>query len=145
MELPLSGTTQLLGVFLHTAPSNHSDLSLDAVTTLLDFGSVRVFHSGDTSLCMSRFQALYDLHPDIVLTCINGNFGNMNAIDAAMMAQQSGAKIAIPHHFWLFVEHGGDPAAFRYACRNFCPDVTVNILKPGEGILYNKTKGMMKP
>ena len=133
VELPVSGRAAVAGVTVHTANSDHGDAAPDAVTSLLDFGGVRVLHSGDTSLCPVRFKPLYDLRPDLLLPCINGNFGNMNHIDAAQMAQQAKPHTVIPHHFWLFVEHGGDPAGFLYACKHFCPEVTPKILKPGEG------------
>jgi L-ascorbate 6-phosphate lactonase len=135
VELPRRGTATVSGITVHTAPSDHGDGSADALTMLLDCGGVRVLHSGDTSLCPVRFRPLYDLQPDLLLPCINGNFGNMNAIDAAQMAQQAKPHTAIPHHFWLFVEHGGDPAAFLHACRYYCPDVKALILRPGEGFL----------
>jgi L-ascorbate 6-phosphate lactonase len=135
LELPPRGATEVAGITVHTAPADHGDGAPDALTPLLDFGGVRVLHSGDTSLCPLRFRPLYDLRPDLLLPCINGNFGNMNAIDAAQMAQQAAPQTVIPHHFWLFVEHGGDPAAFLYACKYFCPNVTPMILRPGEGFL----------
>ena len=87
VELPLRGVAEVIGVNVHTVPSDHGDYAADAVTPLLDCGGVRVLHSGDTSLCPLRFKPLYDLHPDLLLPCINGNFGNMNAIDAAQMAR----------------------------------------------------------
>ena len=133
VELPVSGRTAVAGATVHTANADHGDAAPDAVTPLFDFGDVRILHSGDTSLCPVRFKPLYDLKPDLLLPCINGNFGNMNHIDAAQMAQQAGVHTVIPHHFWLFVEHGGDPAGFLYACKHFCPGVMAKILKPGEG------------
>jgi L-ascorbate 6-phosphate lactonase len=135
VELPARGVAEVIGVTVHTVPSDHGDYAADALTPLLDFGGVRVLHSGDTSLCPVRFKPLYDLCPDLLLPCINGNFGNMNATDAAQMAQQAKPHTAIPHHFWLFVEHGGDPAAFLHACTYYCPAVKALVLRPGEGFL----------
>ena len=101
---------------------------------VLDFDGVRVLYSGDTALRPEWFQPLYALKPDVLIPCINGNFGNMNHIDAARMAAQAQPQMVVPCHFWMFPEHGGDPAAFTYACRHFCPDATVIIPSPGEGI-----------
>ena len=69
----------------------------------------------------------------MLLPCINGVFGNMSHIDAAMLTQQVKPRYAIPCHFWMFAEHGaGDPAGFVHACRHFCPEVKALLLRPGE-------------
>jgi L-ascorbate 6-phosphate lactonase len=140
LELPPTGAVRLAGIAVHTVPSDHGDLSPDAITPLLDFGGVRVLHSGDTSWCPGRLQPLVALRPDVLLPCINGTFGNMNHLDAARMTQQVNPRVVIPHHFWLFIEQGGDPAGFLYACRYLCPDVTVRILRPGEGFEQGGTR-----
>jgi L-ascorbate 6-phosphate lactonase len=119
---------------IHAVAADHGDFSPSALSLLLDFDGVRILCAGDTSLRPETFKPLYDLHPDVLLPCINGVFGNMNHIDAAMMAQQAKPRIAIPCHYWMFAEQGGDPGAFLYACRHFCPEVKAMVLKPGEGL-----------
>jgi L-ascorbate 6-phosphate lactonase len=72
------------------------------------------------------------------LPCINGVFGNMGPIDAAMLAQQAKPRVAIPCHFGMFAEHGAaDPGAFLYACRQFSPETKSLVLTPGERFLYH--------
>jgi len=122
------------GVTIHTASADHGDYAPSALVVVIELDGLRILHSGDTSLRADTFKPLYELEPDILLPCINGNFGNMNHIDAAMMAKQVQPQMVIPCHFWMFVEHGGDPAGFLYACRHFCPEVPVTILRPGEGV-----------
>ena len=123
------------GVTVHTARADHGEYSPCALSYVLDFAGVRVLYTGDTALRPTAFAPLYDLAPDVVLPCINGGFGNMNPIDAAMMVGQAKPQIAIPCHFWTFAEQsGGDPAGFLHACRQFAPDVKVVLLKPGEGL-----------
>lgn len=126
------------GVTIHTARADHGDYAPTAVALLLDFGGVRVFYTGDTSLRPQWFKTFCSMKPDVLLPCINGNFGNMNHIDAALLTQQVNPQTVIPCHFWMFLEHGGDPAAFVYACKYFCPEISVVILKPGEGIVCQK-------
>lgn len=125
---------------LHTAPADHGDLSASALSLVLRFEEACVLHSGDTALRPSLMKPLYDLHPDVLLPCINGTFGNMNHLDAATMAAQAGPRVVIPHHFWLFAEHGGDPGAFVHACRAICPTVTPLLLKPGEGMTWRRPR-----
>lgn len=134
--LERQGVVDFDGLTVHTVPADHGDLAPLAVGLLLDFGGVRVLYPGDTALRHAVFQPLYDLEPDILLPPINGNFGNMNHIDAAMMTQAAKPRIVVPCHFWTFVEHGGDPAGFLYACGSFCPDTRVVFLTPGEGMTY---------
>ncbi|MGD0091637.1 MAG: MBL fold metallo-hydrolase [Planctomycetota bacterium] len=127
------------GVTVHTAPADHGDFSPSALALVLDFGGVRILLSGDTSLRTALFKRLFDLRVDVLLPCINGVFGNMNHLDAAMMVREAAPRIAIPCHFWTFAEQGGgDPAGFLDACRRFAPDVKALLLKPGEGLTITR-------
>jgi len=136
--LQRSGSMEIDGVTIHTAPADHGEFTADAVAVVVELDGVRILHSGDTSLCSNAFKPLYALRPDVLLPCINGNFGNMNHIDAAQMAQQVQPQVVIPCHFWMFVEHGGDPAAFLHACKYFCPEVPATVLRPGEGLMCQR-------
>jgi L-ascorbate 6-phosphate lactonase len=118
---------------VHTVPADHGDLSPSALSLMLDFEGIRVLFTGDTSHRPVFLQPLLDLQPDVVIPCINGVYGNMNHIDAARLIQQARPRFAIPCHYWTFAEQGaGDPAGFIYACKQFCPEVTALLLKPGE-------------
>lgn len=120
---------------LHTVLADHGDHSPTALTFLLEFGGVRVMASGDTSWRPKLFKPLNDLKPDVVLPVINGVFGNMNHIDAAMMVADAKPRIAIPCHFWTLAEQGaGDPAGFLHACAKLCPQVRAQLVRPGEGL-----------
>ena len=120
-------------VVVHTVPADHGDYSPSALALLLDFDGIRVMLTGDSSLRPELFRPFLDLKPDVVLPCINGAFGNMNHIDAAMLVKQARPRYAIPCHYWTFAEQGGgDPAGFVFACKYFCPEVDAVLLKPGE-------------
>jgi L-ascorbate 6-phosphate lactonase len=123
------------GVTVHAAGADHGGFSPSAVSVALDLGGVRVMMSGDTSWRPDLFQPLYELGLDVLIPCINGSFGNMGHIDAARMAGESGARIAIPCHFWTFAEQGaGDPMGFVTACLHFGPKVRALLLSPGSGL-----------
>jgi L-ascorbate 6-phosphate lactonase len=126
------------GVVVHAVAADHGDYSPSALTLLLDFAGVRVLLTGDTSLRPGLLRPLIEMGPDLVLPCINGVFGNMNHIDAARLVQEARPRYAIPCHYWMFAEQGGDPAGFLYACKHFCPQVEVLLLKPGEGFTLGK-------
>jgi L-ascorbate 6-phosphate lactonase len=127
------------GIVIHTAPADHGDFSATALCLVLEFDGIRVLCTGDTAFRPALIKPLADLRPDVLLPCINGVFGNMNHIDAAMLTQQVGPRYAIPCHHWMFAEQGAcDPMGFLYACRHFCPEVKTLVLKPGERFICGK-------
>jgi L-ascorbate 6-phosphate lactonase len=120
---------------IHAVPADHGDLSPSAVALGLEAGGVRVFFSGDSSWRPGLFQPLFDLGIDLAVPCINGGFGNMSHIDAAMLVQQAAPRFAVPCHFWTFAEQGaGDPAGFVHACARLAPRVKALLLSPGEAL-----------
>ncbi len=121
------------GVVIHTAPADHGDLSPTALCMVLEFEGIRVLCTGDTAFRPQAMKPLFEPRPDVMLPCINGVFGNMGPIDAAMIVHEARPRYAVPCHFGMFAEQGAsDPAGFLYACRHFSPEVTAMILKPGE-------------
>ncbi len=73
---------------------------------------------------------------DIIIPPINGAYGNLDAPAAARLAGLSGARIAIPCHFWMFAEHGGSPAQFLDACKELAPGTRPHLMSVGEMLLY---------
>ena len=122
------------GVVVHAVAADHGELSADALSLFFDFGKTSAFFSGDTALRLERVRACADPRPDVVLPCINGAFGNMDARDAARLVEALAPRLAVPCHFWMFKEHGGDPEAFVRACAELCPGVEVRFVTPGEGL-----------
>jgi L-ascorbate 6-phosphate lactonase len=78
-------------------------------------------------------------NPEIIIVCINGAFGNCNAEEGARLAGHVGASLAIPCHFWLFVNQnldGGTPGAFVEHCKTFAPQARAKVLTIGRKLLY---------
>jgi len=135
-----AGQTYKLGdITVLTTKADHGELSPSALALLLDFGKVKVMFTGDTSMNMDYMKPLIDQKPDVILPCINGSFGNLNAEEAAQITADAGARAAIPCHFWMFKEHHvvekGDPHTFFESCEKLCPNVDIQLLTPGDGIL----------
>ncbi len=123
-------------VTIHAAAADHGGFSTTAVSLCLDLRGPKVMMTGDTSWRSDLFTPLYGLGLDVLIACINGGFGNMSHLDAARMAGEAGARIAIPCHFWTFAEQGaGDPLGFITACQRFAPAVKALLLSPGEGLV----------
>ncbi len=127
------GSFQVFGV-----PAFHGELAPDAIGVILDFDGIRVYHTGDTAYYPEQMQKAIELKPDILIPPINGKFGNLNADEAARLAHDVRAKIVIPSHFWMFIEHNGDPGAFVEACRKYAPEVQPLVMSQGERYIHVK-------
>jgi L-ascorbate 6-phosphate lactonase len=132
-EITVEGI-RVLGVF-----ADHGDFAPDAVGVILDFDGIQVYHTGDTAYRPEKFQAAIARRPQILLPCINGAYGNLNAEEAARLAQAVQARLVIAAHFWMFVEHGGDPGAFLAQCAQQAPQAKALVMKPGEQYIFRKS------
>ncbi len=134
----LPGTTHNFGPFtIRTAKADHGDLSPSALSLLFEFGPVRILFTGDTAFRPDWLGPLCEPAPDVLLPCINGQFGNLDPLQAAQLTAIVKPQVVVPCHFWMFMEHGGDPAAFVAACKKECPAVAVRLLSPGEGMIVS--------
>jgi L-ascorbate 6-phosphate lactonase len=128
-----------LGDFAVTGTyADHGDLAPDALGVVLTVGDINVWQVGDTAYRPDKWQAVFDMGLDIIVPPINGAYGNLNGVEAAKLARDARAKIAIPCHFWMFVEHNGDPAEFMEACREHAPEVQPLLMSQGELFMYEK-------
>jgi L-ascorbate 6-phosphate lactonase len=76
--------------------------------------------------------------PDVLLPCINGRFGNLDAEEAAQLTQLAMPRVVMPTHFWMFVEQNGEPGKFMDRCKELAPATRTVLLKPGEEFLFEK-------
>jgi L-ascorbate metabolism protein UlaG (beta-lactamase superfamily) len=109
----------------------------DAVGYIIDFGAVRVYHSGDTEYD-NRLLAVRDAKPDVAMICIPGTGGSMNAYEAALLAWELQAKTVVPMHYGLWVpeDYGAgatlDPEMFAATYRRLGGEGTVIIPRPDQ-------------
>ena len=69
---------------------------------------------------------------DLLVVPINGKYGNPDAVQAAEMTAILAPRIVMPCHYWMFMEHGGDPASFAEACKATAPSTECIISAVGE-------------
>lgn len=81
-------------------------ISEDAISSVIEVDGVRVFHSGDTEYDSRILDAGSFGTLDAGFFCINGTGGNMNALEAALLAAQLAPAVAIPMHFDLWNPSG---------------------------------------
>jgi L-ascorbate 6-phosphate lactonase len=125
------GDSQLTGVY-----ADHGALAPDALGIILQVGSVKVWQVGDSAYRPDKWQDIFSMGIDVIIPPINGAFGNLDGVEAAKLARDAHAKVAIPCHYWTFAEHGGNPAEFLEACKTYAPDVRPYLMAQGEMFVY---------
>ena len=120
--------------------ADHGTLAPDALGVFVVMGGCRLFFSGDTAYHREYIPIISALAPDVAVMSINGMFGNMTAAEGASFAEEIKAKLAIPCHFWTFLEHRGAPWDFMNQladsaiCRPVC-------LSHGEALIVDSNSG----
>ena len=137
------GDSLTVGAFTFHATFARHDvpgwLAEDAIGVVVEVGGVRIFHSGDTEYD-SRVLAARALGPlDVGLFVTNGSGGNMNALEAALLAHQLAPAVAIPNHYGMWAPEGYgpdatiDPQMFVDACARLGGPPT-RVLELGETV-----------
>lgn len=116
--------------------ADHGDLAPDAIGVLLEIKGIKLYFAGDTAYRPEKMQKAIDFKPDIAILPINGAYGNLNAVEAAKLARDTKAKVAIPCHFWTFKIHRGDPQDFEDEMRKYAPDCMIKFMCQGEMFKY---------
>ncbi|MGL4648422.1 MAG: MBL fold metallo-hydrolase, partial [Caldilineaceae bacterium] len=126
------GDVRMTAVF-----ADHGDLAPEALGIVLTIGDIVIWQVADSAYRPDRWGHLFG-HVDVIIPPINGAYGNLDALEAARLASDAQAKLAIPCHFWMFAEHGGNPAQFLEACQELAPRTRATLMAPGESLVYRK-------
>jgi L-ascorbate 6-phosphate lactonase len=152
---------ELGGLSIHPVPACHGVETGDAYTFgrelsnglfrylgyVVDLGGVRVYHAGDTIPFDGLEEQLRELAIDVALLPINGRdaeretqgiVGNMNAREAAHVAEAAGADVVIPIHFDMFEANLGDPVALLDVVLRERLDVAVLVPTRARPFLYSR-------
>ena len=113
------GQVAVVGPFQFAAvPACHEEVSPEFLGYVVEFGSWRIYHSGDTLLYEGMAERLRPFAVDVALLPINGHAperrvaGNLNGTEAARLAKAMGARLVIPCHYEMFEFNTADPAEF---------------------------------
>ncbi len=101
---------------------------IDTTGYRCEFSNGRSFyHTSDTA----SSQVLLDAAPkaEVLLVCINGKWGNLDAGEATQLAAAVGPRYAIPNHYDMMVLNTADPEDFVAQAARVCPSVNVRILE----------------
>ena len=123
-----TGPVEIHGFAIHAIPAAHNELETDDqgqhkfIGLVAKVGPWTIYHSGDTLLYDGLAERLNKFNVDIAFLPINGNkperrvAGNLDGSEAAQLARDIGAKIAIPHHFEMFEFNTVSPELFVESC-----------------------------
>jgi L-ascorbate metabolism protein UlaG (beta-lactamase superfamily) len=100
-------------------PGNH------CVGYVVSAGERRIYHSGDTTWVEPGVDGV-----EVAIVPINGKLGNLDAAEAARLAHQAGAKVAVPCHFDMFEFNTTTPDAFVAECERL--EQPYRLLQNGE-------------
>jgi L-ascorbate metabolism protein UlaG (beta-lactamase superfamily) len=127
---------------LHAVPAAHEAVERDAagryrfVGFVVQAGPFTLYHSGDTVLYDGLIKRLRPFAVDVALLPINGRAperrvaGNLTGAEAAQLAGQMGARLAVPCHYDLFAFNTATPDEFVATCRRL--NQPCRVLKLGE-------------
>jgi L-ascorbate metabolism protein UlaG (beta-lactamase superfamily) len=107
---------------VEAVPAKHDELGPEFVGYIVRFGPWTIYHSGDTLLYDGMAELLRCHNVDLALLPINGRAaerrvaGNLNAVEAAQLGKQIGARTVIPCHYEMFEFNTADPQDFASAC-----------------------------
>ena len=121
------GWVKLTGVY-----ADHGELAPDAIGVLIDISGMIIYYTGDTAYRPENMKQAIEAKPDIIILPINGAYGNLDSSEAAKLARDTGAKYAIPCHFWTFAVHGGDPQKFDEEMKRIAPQSEAVFFAQGE-------------
>jgi len=131
-------------VTLRAVYADHGDLAPEAVGLVIMAEGLTVYNTGDTALRPSRMLPWLRTPVDILIAPINGRFGNLDAREACQLAVRVKPKLLIASHFWMFVEHNGDPASFLAEARSLPQSVEAMVMAPGEMVRYAAGQGLVE-
>ncbi len=132
-ERPLGlndGTAVTAGPFqVNGVAAAHEQIERDAsgnskcLGYVIRFGSWAVYHSGDTVRFDGMAEHLRRWPIDLALLPVNGRAperrvpGNLSGREAARLAKDLGARLAIPCHYEMFAFNTASPEEFSAECR----------------------------
>lgn len=144
IEVDAGQTAAACGIRVTGIPAAHNSVERDQqgrcrfLGFVLQAGGLTLYHSGDTLWHQGLVAALEPFALDVALVPINGNkperrvAGNLNGIEAAQLAKEVGARLAVPHHFDLFAFNTVSADEFEAECRRLGQNFRT--LRNGEGL-----------
>jgi len=91
---------------------DHGSGAPDAVGAVVRVDGKTIYEVGDSRLRLDRVNEAPQ-SPDVLISPINGMFGNMDSDDTAALAEALRPSVTIPCHYGMTASHGGDLKRFH--------------------------------
>lgn len=117
---------------LEAVYADHGDLVPDPIGMYITMENFKIYFTGDTAYVPKVVAQARDFKPDILIPPINGEYGNLNSLEAVWLTRDSQAKVMVPCHYWTFAEHRGDPQSCREHANKLIPNTEILFLCQGE-------------
>ena len=133
-------SVEVAGFVFHGIAAAHEEISPAYLGYVIEFGPYRVYHSGDCVLYDGLVERVRPFNVDIALLPINGRVperrvaGNFTGREAAQLAHDIGAKVAIPMHYDMFTFNTASPEDFVAEARRL--RVRTQVMRCGERFTY---------
>lgn len=144
VEVDAGESVSVAGVTFYGIAAAHNTVERDELGRcrflgyVAQFAGRTIYHSGDTLLHDGLIPSLMPFKPDVAILPINGNkperrvAGNLNGSEAAQLARDIKAGVAIPHHFDMFEFNTASVEEFAAECRRL--GQRARLLRNGEGL-----------
>lgn len=90
---------------------DHGQGALDAVGVVVKVDGKTIYEVGDSCLRLDQVNEIPQAL-DVLISPINGLFGNMGCDETAELAEVLHPAVTIPCHYGMFASHGGDLKKF---------------------------------
>lgn len=90
---------------------DHGTDAPDAVGVVVKVDGKKIYEVGDSCLRLDRTGEIPQ-PLDILISPVNGMYGNMDSDDTAKLAEKLNPGLTIPCHYGMFASHGGDLKRF---------------------------------
>ena len=110
------GEAEAFGGFVISATPAYHEGAPEAVGYVVRNGAYAFYFAGDSRRVQGMAEAVAPHGVDIAFVPIAGRNGVMNGADAARLACESGAHIAIPCHYEMFRDDTAGPSRFVAEC-----------------------------
>jgi L-ascorbate metabolism protein UlaG (beta-lactamase superfamily) len=139
-------TADVAGFRIHAVPAAHETVELDSdgrakcLGYVVRVGRHTIYHSGDCVPFDGQVELLRALNIDIVILPINGRRaerrvqGNFWGREAAQLAHEIGAKLAIPCHYEMFEFNTESPDEFVAECQRLRQ--ANHVFRCGERVMF---------
>lgn len=128
------GDSRTIGDFkIDLTNCDHGTGAPDAVGVIVTVDGKRIVEVGDTCLRLDRVSEYQSQgQVDVLISPINGAYGNLNEIECAKLSDAVKPALIIPCHYGMFASHGGDPGKFYQIMTEQYPEQKFLLMAQGE-------------